>query len=53
MDNGLGSFQDLEALRLCENNQNTEWYVVEEGGQDGLGFDVCKRSLVALQGMGK
>jgi sugar phosphate isomerase/epimerase len=38
---------------LVENNQNTEWFVVEEGGREGLGFDICKRSLEALRAMGK
>lgn len=38
---------------LVETNQNTEWFVVEEGGKGGLGFDVCKRSLEALRAMGK
>ncbi|NQT89601.1 hypothetical protein HQ560_22720 [bacterium] len=38
---------------LCETLGGTEWYVVEEGGDDGLGFDVCKRSLDALRAMGK
>ena len=38
---------------LCEETQGTEWYVVEEGGPDGLGFDVCARSLAALRAMGK
>ena len=38
---------------LCEETHKTEWYVVEEGGKDGLGFDVCQRSLEALRAMGK
>lgn len=38
---------------LIETTQNTEWYVVEEGGKDGMGFDVCRRSLEALRRMGK
>ena len=42
-----------EVFRLCETEQNTEWYVVEEGGPDGFGFDVCRRSLAALHKMGK
>jgi sugar phosphate isomerase/epimerase len=40
-------------FELVETNQNTEWFVVEEGGRDGLGFDVCRRSLAALRAMGK
>lgn len=38
---------------IVENKQNTEWFVVEEGGKGGLGFDVCRRSLEALRAMGK
>ncbi len=40
-------------FELCETIQPTEWYVVEEGGADGLGFDVSARSLAALRAMGK
>ena len=29
------------------------WYVVEEGNEDGFGFDVSARSLQALRAMGK
>jgi len=42
-----------EIFRLCETEQGTEWYVVEEGGPEGLGFDVSRRSLEALWRMGK
>lgn len=42
-----------EIFRLCETTHNTEWYVVEEGSNDGLGFDISKRSLEALKQMGK
>lgn len=38
---------------LCETEHATEWYVVEEGGEGGIGFDVCARSLAALRAMGK
>ena len=40
-------------FELCDTSHHPEWYVVEEGGPDGLGFDVCKRSLEALKRMGK
>ena len=40
-------------FRLCEGTQGTEWYVVEEGGKEGLGFDVSRRSFEALRKMGK
>ena len=50
---GEGDADWDEIFRLCETSHNTEWYVVEEGGKDGLGFDVSKRSLEALRRMGK
>ena len=50
---GEGDADWDEIFRLCENEHNTEWYVVEEGGKEGLGFDVSKRSLEALRRMGK
>jgi sugar phosphate isomerase/epimerase len=50
---GEGEADWDEIFRLCETSHNTEWYVVEEGGKDGLGFDVSKRSLEALRRMGK
>lgn len=40
-------------FRLCETTQNTEWYVVEEGHEGGIGFDIPHRSLEALRRMGK
>lgn len=40
-------------FQLCEETQPTEWYVVEEGSEDGLGFDIPGRSLAALRRMGK
>ncbi len=42
-----------EIFRLCETVHNTEWYVVEEGSHDGLGFEIPARSLKALKEMGK
>ncbi len=50
---GEGKADWDEVFRLCESLHNPEWYVVEEGGKDGLGFDVSKRSLEALRRMGK
>ena len=50
---GEGKADWPEVFRLCETIQNTEWYVVEEGGADGLGFDISARSLEALRRMGK
>lgn len=40
-------------FHLCDTTQDVEWYVVEEGGADGTGFDVCQRSLEALRRMGR
>ena len=42
-----------EIFRLCDTTQPVEWYVVEEGGPDGLGFEVPGRSLAALRKMGR
>ena len=50
---GEGKADWPEIFRLCEETQNTEWYVVEEGSLDGLGFDIPRRSLEALRRMGK
>ena len=50
---GEGEADWDEVFRLCETTHNTQWYVVEEGGRDGIGFDVPRRSLKALRGMGK
>ncbi|MBM3212301.1 sugar phosphate isomerase/epimerase [Candidatus Poribacteria bacterium] len=50
---GEGKADWKTIFHLCETSHNTEWYVVEEGGRDGLGFDVSKRSLEALKRMGK
>lgn len=50
---GEGKADWDEVFHLCETLHNTEWYVVEEGGKEGLGFDVSKRSLESLRRMGK
>ena len=50
---GEGEADWDEVFRLCETTQGTEWYVVEEGGEGGMGFDVSRRSLEALRAMGK
>jgi sugar phosphate isomerase/epimerase len=50
---GEGKADWKEVFRLCEDTQGTEWYVVEEGGPEGLGFEIPKRSLEALKAMGK
>lgn len=48
---GLANWPEI--FRLCDTTQPVEWYVVEEGGPDGLGFDVPARSLTALRTMGR
>jgi sugar phosphate isomerase/epimerase len=50
---GEGKADWPEIFRLVETNQNTEWFVVEEGSDDGLGFDIPRRSLEALRAMGR
>ena len=40
-------------FQICETIQPVEWFVVEEGSSDGLGFDIPRRSLEALRRMGK
>ncbi len=50
---GEGQADWREIFRLCETVQNTEWYVVEEGSEDGIGFEIPTRSRKALQRMGK
>ncbi|MFW6189560.1 MAG: sugar phosphate isomerase/epimerase family protein [Planctomycetota bacterium] len=43
---------DWETIfEVIDTMQNTEWFVIEEGGPDGLGFDVPRRSLQALRRM--
>jgi sugar phosphate isomerase/epimerase len=50
---GEGKANWPEIFRLCETTHKTQWYVVEEGGKDGLGFDVSARSFQALRKLGK
>lgn len=49
---GEGTLNWKEIFEICETIQNTEWYVVEEGGADGNGFDISRRSFEALKKMG-
>lgn len=50
---GEGQADWEKIFRLCDTLHHPEWYVVEEGRQDGIGFDVSARSLQALRAMGK
>jgi sugar phosphate isomerase/epimerase len=42
-----------EVFRLCETTCNTKWYIVEMGGDDGMGFDVPRQALAKLHSLGK
>lgn len=50
---GEGQADWEEIFRICETAHPTEWYVVEECGDEGLGFDIPRRSFEALRKMGK
>ena len=50
---GEGKADWETVFELAETLHHPEWYVVEEGGDEGLGFDVPMRSLQALKAMGK
>jgi sugar phosphate isomerase/epimerase len=51
---GEGAANWPEIFKLCEETQNTEWYVVEEEfGGKGMDFEPARRSLEKLRGMGK
>jgi sugar phosphate isomerase/epimerase len=50
---GEGTADWPTIFQLCEETQGTEWYVVEEGSRDGMGFEIPRRSLQALRRMGK
>jgi sugar phosphate isomerase/epimerase len=41
-----------DVFRLCETGP-TQWYVVEIGGKDGLGFDTPRDALTRLRKLGK
>jgi sugar phosphate isomerase/epimerase len=42
-----------EVFHLCETTCNTKWYIVEMGGDDGMGFDVPRQALAKLHNLGK
>ena len=48
---GSGEGEWEKIFHLCENNQNTEWYVVEQGGPDGWGLKYLD-NVNALREMG-
>ena len=42
-----------EVFHLCETTCATKWYIVEMGGEEGLGFEVPRQAFVKLQHLGK
>lgn len=50
---GEGDADWPEIFRLAEETHGVEWYVVEEGSDDGNGLEIPARSLAALRAMGK
>lgn len=50
---GKGEADWNEIFHLAETYHAPLWYVVEEGGPDGLGFEIPRQSLEALRQMGK
>jgi sugar phosphate isomerase/epimerase len=42
-----------EVFRLCETSCATRWYIVEMGGDDGIGFDIPRQALAKLRSLGK
>jgi sugar phosphate isomerase/epimerase len=50
---GQGQADWDKIFELCDTLHQPDWYVVEEGGPQGLGFGICAQSLQALRQMGK
>ena len=50
---GEGTMDWPTIWELLDTQQPVEWYVVEEGARDGLGFEIPQRSLAALHQMGR
>lgn len=50
---GEGKADWATIFEIVETQHDPLWYVIEEGGKDGLGFEVSARSLKALRKMGK
>jgi sugar phosphate isomerase/epimerase len=49
---GEGKMDWRTIFELCRTLQKPEWYVIEEGGENGMGFEVSGRSLKAVKAMG-
>ncbi len=43
----------LEIFKLCETTQPIEWYIVEQGGSGGNGFEIPRECLQKLKKMHK
>jgi sugar phosphate isomerase/epimerase len=50
---GEGEADWDQIFYLLDTLHHPAWYVIEEGGAEGLGFDVPRRSLAALRAMGR
>ncbi len=42
-----------QVFKLCETSCGTRWYIVEMGGDEGLGFDIPQKALGDLRKLGK
>jgi len=42
-----------EVFHLCETTCATKWYIVEMGGDEGLGFEVPRQAFAKLHNLGK
>ncbi len=49
---GEGTLDLPTIFNLVDEQQNTEWFVIEQCNADGTGFDIARRSLEALKRMG-
>ena len=52
-DTTLESPYFAEVFRLCESEGGTAWYVVEMGGEEGMGFEAPGGALERLRRLGK
>jgi sugar phosphate isomerase/epimerase len=42
-----------EVFHLCETSCKTEWYIVEMGGDQGVGMEIPRKALADLRRLGK
>lgn len=50
---GQGTLDWKTIFELCDTTQPVEWYIVEEETTGGVGFEQARRSMEALQQMGR